>query len=196
MTSSTKIKLERGLDTMFIVYSLLQNHPASAACERFIRDKKGWFTTTSSLLEAKAVLTKIYGIEAAQATANLVAFAEELFEVFPVDAHLTVAAMRLADSQKLDFTDSLLLVSAQNLGVTILATDDRKLVRVCGQMGITVESPIDSFLRQQMETWELTELAPKGLPRILLHLHGWLEQAHPEAAPDFWSQTGGGAHLP
>ena len=97
MTSSTNTRLERGLDTMFIVYSLLQNHPASAACEQFIRARTGWFTTASSLLEAKAVLTKIYGIEAALATKNLTAFTEELVEVLPIDASTALAAMAIAD---------------------------------------------------------------------------------------------------
>ena len=136
---------------MFIVYSLLQNHPASTVCEQFIRARSGWFTTVSSLLEAKAVLTKIYGIEAGVVTTNLAAFAEELFDVLPVDAATTLAAMKLADAQGLDFTDSLLLVSARSLGAATLATDDQKLARACAQFGIGVENPVDGFLRQQMK---------------------------------------------
>jgi len=181
---------------MFIVYSLLQNHPASAACEQFIRARTGWFTTASSLLEAKAVLTKIYGIEAALATKNLTAFTEELVEVLPIDASTALAAMRLADVQGLDFTDAILLSLTSSLGATTLATDDRKLAQASAQFGITVENPIDDSLRQLMTAWESTKLAPKGLPRILRHIHDWLNRTHQATAQDFWSQTGGGAHMP
>ncbi len=57
MTLSSDQFASRGLDAMLIVYSLLDDHPASAACESFIRDHTNWFTTTLTLLEAKAVLT-------------------------------------------------------------------------------------------------------------------------------------------
>ena len=57
MTLSSDQFASRGLDAMLIVYSLLDNHPASAACESFIRDHTNWFTTTLTLLEAKAILT-------------------------------------------------------------------------------------------------------------------------------------------
>ena len=32
--------LERGLDTMFMVYSLLDGHPASTVCEQFITSRQ------------------------------------------------------------------------------------------------------------------------------------------------------------
>ena len=44
MTFSSERTAERGLDAMLIVYSLLADHPASLACERFIRERSGWFT--------------------------------------------------------------------------------------------------------------------------------------------------------
>jgi predicted nucleic acid-binding protein len=56
---------------MVLVYALLDGHPASAACERLIREQAGWFTTSMTLLEVKAVLTKVYGVEATQATEKL-----------------------------------------------------------------------------------------------------------------------------
>ncbi len=37
MTSSFSQKVERGLDTMLIVYGLIDGHPASTVCEQFIR---------------------------------------------------------------------------------------------------------------------------------------------------------------
>jgi hypothetical protein len=41
MISSSNPSDERGLDAMLIVYSLLEAHPASTTCERFIRSHKG-----------------------------------------------------------------------------------------------------------------------------------------------------------
>ncbi|MYA98149.1 hypothetical protein F4X90_00500 [Candidatus Poribacteria bacterium] len=93
MTLSFDQSAPRGLDAMLIVYSLLDDHPASTACESFIRDHTNWFTTALTLFEAKAILTK-------------------------------------------------------------------------------------------------------GLPRILRRIHLWLHQNHQQVAEDFWSQTGGGSHLP
>ncbi len=46
MTLSSDQFAGHGLDAMLIVYSLLDNHPASVACESFIRDHTSWFTTT------------------------------------------------------------------------------------------------------------------------------------------------------
>ncbi|MCE2402853.1 hypothetical protein J4G08_18450 [Candidatus Poribacteria bacterium] len=62
MTLSSDQYAPRGLDAMLIVYSLLGNHPASDVCEAFIRERASWFTTTLTLLEAKAILTKVYAV--------------------------------------------------------------------------------------------------------------------------------------
>ncbi len=59
MTLSSDQFASGGLDAMLIVYSLLDDHPASAVCESFIREHTDWLTTTLTLLEAKAILTKV-----------------------------------------------------------------------------------------------------------------------------------------
>ncbi len=38
--------LQRGLDAVSIVYSLLSGHPASAVCESYLRNHSGWLTMT------------------------------------------------------------------------------------------------------------------------------------------------------
>lgn len=68
MTLSSKPQIERGLDTMVLVYSVLHGHPAAAACEQFLRANAGWFTSPSVLFEAKSVLTKVYGEDPLAAT--------------------------------------------------------------------------------------------------------------------------------
>jgi len=55
--------LERGLDTMFMVYSLLDGHPASTACEQFITSRQGWVSTPFLVIEGTAIMIKVYGVE-------------------------------------------------------------------------------------------------------------------------------------
>src|SRR5437660_1065464 len=59
MTSSSSPPLECALDTMVLVYSLLQGHPAETACEHLLRVRAGWFTSPLVLFEAKSVLTMV-----------------------------------------------------------------------------------------------------------------------------------------
>ncbi|MBI3971388.1 MAG: type II toxin-antitoxin system VapC family toxin [Chloroflexi bacterium] len=196
MTSSSSPPIERGLDSMFIVYSLLQNHPASSPCEQFLRAHSGWFTTAVTLLEVKAVLVKVYGVDPAQSSGKLAQFAAGPIVVTATDAAATVAAMSLADQLNIDLTDAVLLHAARTLGAKRLATDDRKLAQACTQAGISVESPLDAGLRRRMAQWEATNLPAPGLPRVLRRIHQWLTKTNPETGQDFWSHTGGGAHLP
>lgn len=67
-SSSSAPVLERGVDTMRIVYGLLQGHHACTPCEPFLRALAGWFTSSLALVEANAVLTKVYGVDPAAAT--------------------------------------------------------------------------------------------------------------------------------
>src|SRR5262249_48451642 len=71
MPSSSSPSLERGLDTMLLVYVLLQGHPAAIPCEQFLRAHVGWFTSSLVLFEAKNILTKVYGVHAGGTTRKL-----------------------------------------------------------------------------------------------------------------------------
>ncbi|HXG13252.1 MAG TPA: PIN domain-containing protein [Gemmataceae bacterium] len=196
MTSSSSPLLQRGLDTMLLVYSLLQGHPASTPCEQFLRSQTGWFTSTLILFEARAVLTKVYGVDPALTTQKLTQFAAGpviLLDLTPASA---LSALQLADSYGLDLTDAVLLHLTRQHGASCLATDDQRLAQACTQFGILPQSPLDAALRQQIAAWEAANLAPKGLARVLRRVHQWLNQTHFQAAVDFWSQTGGGSHLP
>lgn len=196
MTSSSNSQLERGLDAMLIVYSLLDGHPASTACEDFIRSFTGWFTTTFTLFEAKAVLAKVYAVDGTLASEKLTQFAAGPIVVVTVDLVTALAAMNTADAFGIDLTDAVLLQTSQAQRAVWLATDDSKLAQACRQVGITPETPIDGTLRQQMIEWEAANLSMKGLPRVLRQIYQWLSQIYPRAAEDFWSRTGGGSHLP
>ena len=196
MTLSSDQFAPRGLDAMLIVYSLLDDHPASTVCESFIRERANWFTTTLTLLEAKAILTKVYAVEVNLVSQRLSQFSAGPIEIIEVGLPITLTAMQAADTLKIDLTDAVLMQVTLTYGAKILATDDQKLIRVCEQVDITVENPIDISLRREMASWEMKNLPQKGLPRILRQIHHWLRQNHQQAAEDFWSQTGGGSHLP
>ena len=196
MTLSSDPFAPRGLDAMLIVYSLLDNHPASSVCESFIRARSGWFTTTLTLLEVKAILTKVYGVDANLVSQQLSQFSAGPIEIIEVDLSMTLAAMQIADTLKIDITDAVLVQASRVQGAKTVATDDRKLIQACRQVELTPETPIDDTLRRQMASWEATNLPQKGLPRILRQIYHWLRQNHQQVAEDFWSQTGEGSHLP
>jgi predicted nucleic acid-binding protein len=181
---------------MLIVYSLLNGHPASTLCEQFIRERTGWFTTGLTLLEARAVLVKVYAVDPGLASRKTGQFAAGPILVVPVDQAATLGAMNSADKYGIDLTDALLLHTSQAQKAMALATDDGKLAQACEQLGITPENPIDPALRQQITAWEATNLPAKGLPRLLYQIHQWLNRTNPKTAEDFWSQTGQGSHLP
>ena len=196
MTSSSSLSLERGLDTMILVYSLLQGHPAALPCEQFLRAHSGWFTSPLVLVEAKNILTKVYSVNGSTVTAQLTQLAAGPVALLALDETTVTSAFQLADTAGLDVTDAVLLHLAQQQGAGYLATEDQRLAQSCTQLGITPLSPLDTTLRQQVATWEAVNLPAKGLARVLRRVHQWLSQQHSQTAQAFWSQTGGGSHLP
>lgn len=196
MTSSSNPPLERGLDTMILVYSLLQGHPANGPCEQLIRAHTGWFTSPMVLIEAKHILAKVYSVDPATATTSLLQVASGPVVLLDLDQTTILAALPFADANGLDITDAVLLNLTRRHGAAYLATEDQRLVQACGAAGITVLSPIDAALRQAVAAWEAAHVPPKGLPRVLRRVHQWLSQSYAQAAQDFWSSTASGSHLP
>jgi len=188
--------LERGLDTMVIVYSLLQGHPAALPCEQLLRSHSGWFTSPIVLAEAKHILTRVYSVDGGTATAKLLQFAAGPVVLLDLDQAAVSTAFSFADTQGFDLADAVLLHLTRQHGAGHLATDDQRLAQACLPFGITPTSPLDAALRQQAATWELAHLPLKGLPRILRRVYQWFSQTHSQAALDFWSHTGAASHLP
>ena len=142
MTISSSVSLERGLDTMIVVYSLLQDHPAAVPCTNLLCSFSGWFTTPLAMFfEAKNILTKVYGIDPAETTRKLQQFAAGPVAVIPIDEATADSAFQLADSHNLDLTDSVLLTLARKFGSVFLATDDQRLMQACGRTGHPTSKP-------------------------------------------------------
>ena len=158
MTLSFDQSAPRGLDAMLIVYSLLDDHPASAACESFIRDHTNWFTTALTLFEARAILTKVYAVDTNLTSQQLSQFSAGPIEIIEVDLSITLAGMQIADTLEIDITDAVLVQATRTRNANILATDDHKLIQACHQVDIAVENPIDVSLRRQMASWEAENL--------------------------------------
>ena len=167
-----------------------------AACEQLLRQHSGWFTSPLVLFEAKGVLTKVYGEDPLLTTQKLAQVAGGPVVLLDTDPADIPMVLQLADTYAVDLTDAVLLHLVRTNGAGHLATDDQRLSQICLQFGITPLSPLDAVLRQAVSVWEAAHLPPKGLPRVLRRVHQWLSQSHPQAAQDFWSQTGAGSHLP
>src|SRR5712692_4527248 len=137
MISSSSPQVERGLDTMVLVHSFLQGHPAAQPCEQLLRSNSGWFTSPLVLVEAKNILTKVYSVDANAATAKLLQFAAGPVILLDLDQASLATAFQLADTHGLDLTDAVLLHLAHQHGAGFLATEDQRLTQVCLQLGIT-----------------------------------------------------------
>lgn len=196
MITSSNPALINGLDTMLVVYCVVDGHPAGPTCEQFIKAQSGWFTSPLVLIEARTILSKVYSVDPAAATKKLEQFLTVPITFADLDATGVLAAFQLADVHGLDATDAVLLQLAISNGARTIATADQHFAHVCAQSGINAVSPLDAALRNMVATWEAAHVQPKGLPRVLWRVHQWLSQRHVQAAQDFWSQTSGGSHLP
>jgi hypothetical protein len=104
-------------------------------------------------------------------------------------ASVAIAALSLRQTYGVDFNDAVLLENCRQRRVSVLATDDSQLAGAAATMGIAVENPVTALLRAQMTHWEDQNLPAKGLPRILLRIHRWIEQHDPALAGVFHSAT-------
>jgi hypothetical protein len=91
---------------------------------------------------------------------SLACAAEGIAVENPIDA-----AVRA--SYGVDFNDDVLLETCRRRGTAVLATDDT----------------------QQMTNWENQNLPAKGLSRILLAVHRWIEQRDSAMAASFHAET-------
>jgi hypothetical protein len=126
------------------------------------------------VLEAKAVLTKVYGVDALATTQQLTRVASGPGAILPVDGARVTAAMATADALRVDLTDALLIETVSATGAGCLVTDDSRLADACRTHGITPEQPLDGALRQEIAAWEAAHLPAKGLARVLTRTEQWL----------------------
>ena len=134
------------------------------------------------------MLVAVYGVQESDADAKFTDLSRALV-VENLTAPVAAAALALRQTHGIDFNDAVLLECCRQRGVTVLATDDSRLAIACATMGINVENPVTPEVRAQMTDWENQNLPAKGLPRILLRVHRWIEQHDAALARVFHSAT-------
>jgi len=164
------------------------DHPAMTACEQYIVGYPVWVTSIVNLVELWRVLVAVYGVSESDADAKFSDLCKALV-VEDLTTALAAAALSLRQSYGIDFNDAVLLESSRRRGVTVVATDDSQLAAACAALSVNVENPVTPAVRTQMTTWENQNLPVKGLPRILLRVHRWIEQHDGALARVFHSAT-------
>src|SRR4051812_29832430 len=86
------------LDTPLVVYSLLQNHPASSICSQYIQSQGTWTTSSLVLLETRAILTKVYDVAGPLVTQKLAQLSALPIRVHGLDEAAALDAMQCADN--------------------------------------------------------------------------------------------------
>jgi predicted nucleic acid-binding protein len=178
----------KAIDSNLLVYASLANHPATVACEQYVAAYPVWVTNIVNLVELHRILVAVYGVSESDADAKFTDLRSALV-VEDLTAAVAMAALPLRRSYGVDFNDAVLLESCRLRAVTVLATDDPQLALACATMGIKVENPVTRSVRAQMTNWENQNLPAKGLPRIFLRVHRWIEQHDAELAGHFHSAT-------
>ena len=185
----------KAIDSNLLVYASLAHHPAMTACEQYIAGHPTWVTSILNLLELRRVLVAVYGVSESDADTKLT----ELRNAMVVDdltASVAIAALSLRQTSGVDLNDAVLLENCRQHRLSVLATDDSQLASAAATMGIAVENPVTALLRARMTDWEDQNLPAKGLPRILLRVHRWIEQHDPALAGVFHSATQALSRLP
>lgn len=178
----------KAIDSNLLVYASLANHPAMRGCDQYIAAHPDWLTSVVNLVELRRVLVAVYGVSDSDADAKFTDLSKALL-VDELSPAVAAAALIHGRAYGIDFNDAVLLESTRRRGVTVLATDDAQLAIASKAMGINVENPVSPAVRAQMTNWENQNLPAKGLPRILLRVHRWIEQHDPALAQVFHSAT-------
>ncbi len=92
---------------------------------------------------------------------------------------------------QIDINDAILLQIGIEIGIPIIATDDKRLAKAVEDYGIVCENPITKEIRQEMAEWERINLPEKGIVRIYKGVHKWLEEKDKSIADEFKSLTKG-----
>ena len=188
---------KKGLDSNIIVYSLLEDHPASEVCGGYLKDSRHTFYTTSlTPFEVYFALHRIYGIPPAEASSKVLSLLQAPLTIFDVRASDLHAAIRRCATKGIETNDSLLVQMCVSSEIPSLVSDDRRLLRVCEEEGIHPECPIGEDHRRLMQEWEKAKLVPAGLPRLLSRVHSWMQEINPQLAESFLQASENLRHLP
>ncbi|MGQ9722589.1 MAG: type II toxin-antitoxin system VapC family toxin [Candidatus Jordarchaeum sp.] len=191
--------VEKDIDTNILVYALVEGHPATSACEEFIRrvgEKKLLVTTPLTPFGIYYVLWRIYGLCRNKACEQAVLLFDSPIELIHITEEDVCVALRKVVEHSIEANDALLLVSCLQHSISSLASDDTRLLKACQKEGVHTEEPIDTKISQKMEMWEKDKLPEKGAQRMLLRVYNWLLDTDPKVADEFKQATGDMERLP
>ena len=191
--------LKKMIDTNILVYALVEGHPATSACEAFIRrvsERKLLVTTPLTAFETYYVLWRVYGLSREKAFEQADSFFDSPLEFIEITEEDARVALRKVMEHSLEANDALLLAACLHRGITSLATDDRRLLRACQEEGVHTEEPVDDKVTREMERWEKEKLPEKGAQRLLHRVYSWLLDVEPKVAKKFKQATGNMKKLP
>lgn len=186
--------MKKILDANFLIYSLLEDHPASKVCEKLIlscENKFDWITSPITLIETFYVLIKIYGQKIEDVYNKIKAIVKLPLGIVSLDQLLVISALDKRIRHQIDINDAILLQIGIEIGIPIIATDDKRLAKAVEDYGIVCENPITKEIRQEMAEWERINLPEKGIARIYKGVHKWLEDKDKSIADEFKSLTKG-----
>lgn len=186
------MKLSKILDSNILIYSLLDGHPASKACEELIlssEDKFEWVTSPITFIETFHVLVKIYGQDPIAILQKIEQTLKLPLIIIPLDEKLAVISLKNAVKHQLDVNDSILLQIGFDYGISIIATDDKKLIKASHLSGLTCDNPITEEIRKEMAEWERKNLPEKGFSRLYSKVHQWILSKNKDLANQFKSET-------
>lgn len=186
------VELKKILDSNILIYSLLEDHPASDVCEAVIlscENKFEWVTSPITFIETYYVLINVYGQEASQILQKIRKISKTPIIIITLDKNLVLSSLEKALIHQIDTNDSILLQIGIDLGISIIATDDKKLIETCNNYGIICENPITEDIREEMRIWEQKNLPEKGIRRIYFDIYKWLYKKNAKLADEFKVKT-------
>lgn len=186
------LELKKILDSNILIYSLFEDHPAAQVCEEYIlscENKFEWVTSPITFYETFYVLVKFYGLESSQVFKKIKETMKLPIDIKPLDKSLIITSLGKIIKHQIDTNDSILLQIGINYGISILATDDKKLIKACEDYGIICENPITEDIRKKIVDWEEKNLPKKGVGRIYSRIYNWIAQRDKELADEFQFET-------
>ncbi len=189
--------LRKALDTNIIVYSLLEDHPAAAACDSLLRSGRyDFYTTPLTPFEVYYNLRRVYGVRGMEASSKALSLFDSPLRFAEMGSKEFRAALERCIAHGIDANDGLLIQMCLHLQIPSIASDDQRLLKTCEGEGIQPQSPVGEEQRRMMRRWEEEKLPPSGLPRLLKRIHSWLRGVNPDVADKFLEATGEFRHLP
>ncbi len=175
------------LDTPLLVYWEVDDHQARETIHEILR-QGNWASSVLLLLELYQVLTRHYAVAADQAAEAAERVARSPLHWAALDTSQAVTALAACQRQRLQTTDAVLLLLAQEDGGT-LVTQDQRLLRAAAAQGIAVRNPVTPALAAAVARWEEQHLPPRGLVRILSTVERWLRVQDAPLADQFLQAT-------